>query len=57
MVQGALWEFLEIMLELTVFDRQYDLSKADGAGFLARQDVVDSYFGVFDAMRAAKMIP
>ena len=56
-VQGASWEFLDIMLGLAVFDRKYDLSKADSAGFLAKQNVVDSYVSVFDAMRAAKMIP
>jgi hypothetical protein len=56
-VKGASWEFLELILEIVVFDRRYDLTKLAKEGFQEKQDVVEAYTEVFLSMRSAGMIP
>jgi hypothetical protein len=49
--------FLTGMLGMTVFDRQYDLSRARGIGFLETRDTAVGYTKAFDLLRAKKIIP
>ncbi|KAK3374768.1 hypothetical protein B0H63DRAFT_256100 [Podospora didyma] len=56
-IRHTSWEFLEVMLSLASFDRQYDLSKFAEAGFQERVDVIQTYKEAFELMRAAKIIP
>jgi hypothetical protein len=56
-IQGASWNFLEVLLSLATFDRQYDLSKFAAVGFRDRVDLVQNYVQTFDLMKAARMIP
>jgi hypothetical protein len=39
------------------FDRQYDMTKMYRTGFEEERDTKQSWGGVFDRMRAAKIIP
>ena len=39
------------------FDRQYDMSKTYGTGFLEERPTLEAWGGVFDRMKRAKMIP
>ncbi|KAF2095426.1 hypothetical protein NA57DRAFT_79153 [Rhizodiscina lignyota] len=57
LIGGSGWEFMQIILELVVFDRVYDLSKANSAGFKEKEDIVQMYLEVFDLMKATKMLP
>ena len=56
-VQNCSWEFLEVMLTLAAFDRQYDLSKVQQAGFKEQADIIQNYLGTFELMKQAKIIP
>ena len=54
---GTNFGFLTGMLGMTVFDRQYDLSKARGVGFMETRDTAVGYTKAFDLLRAKKIIP
>jgi len=56
-VEGSSWEFLEVLLSLAAFDRQYDLSKFAETGFREREDIVQNYVDAFELMKAARFIP
>jgi hypothetical protein len=56
-IQSCSWEFVEVLLTLVTFDRQYDLSKVVAAGFSERSDVIQNFVDTWDLMKAAKMLP
>jgi hypothetical protein len=56
-LKGTNFGFLTGMLGMTVFDRQYDLSKAKGIGFMETRDTAVGYMNAFDLLRAKKIIP
>lgn len=56
-VESTSWGFMEVILEMASFDRQYDLSKLAVRGFAEKEDVIDTYTDVFNSMRETKMIP
>jgi len=56
-LEAASWDFLEIMLERVVFNRQYDLCRLGEIGFEEQRDVLEGYKMVFERMKAAKMMP
>lgn len=56
-IAGSNWEFLEVLLTVATFDRQYDLSKFSAAGFGEKTDVLQNYVETFDLMKKARMIP
>lgn len=56
-IKGATWDFMELILEMAVYDRQYDLNKLSETGFDEKQDIIEAYLDVFTSMKAAKMIP
>lgn len=56
-VASTSWEFMVVIFEMAIFDRQYDLKKLADAGFKQHQDIVEAYMEVFDSMRRARMIP
>ena len=51
------WGFLDFVMRVFDFDRQYDLSKARSVGFGEEVDTVKGYTMAFDRMRKAKIIP
>jgi len=56
-IQHTSWEFLEVLLSLATFDRQYNLSKLAAAGFHEKADIAQNYFEAFQLMEMAKIIP
>jgi hypothetical protein len=56
-VKGTDFGFLTPMLGMTVFDRQYDLTKARGIGFAETRDTAVGYTTAFDLLKAKKIIP
>lgn len=56
-IQHTSWEFLEVLLSLAAFDRQYNLSKFAAAGFHEKADIAQNYFEAFQLMEDAKIIP
>jgi hypothetical protein len=54
---GTNFGFLTGMLGMTVLNRQYDLSKAKGIGFMETRDTAVGYTKAFDLLRAKKIIP
>ena len=55
-IQNSSWEFLDVLLTLTIFDRHYDLSKFAGLGF-EQTDMMKNYEESFGLMRKAKILP
>lgn len=49
--------FEHFLLTQFDFDRQYDMTKIYNTGFLEERDTTTSWGGVFDRMRAARIIP
>ena len=56
-MEGYSWGFLDFVMRVFDFDRQYDLSRARGVGFDEEVDTVEGYRMAFERMRAAKVIP
>jgi hypothetical protein len=56
-LEAASWDFLHVMLEMAVFDRQYDLGRLKEIGFTDTRDIIKSFIAVFEQMRAVKIIP
>jgi hypothetical protein len=51
------WEFMEINLTFTVFDRELDVQAARGLGFQEELDPMEGYRAAFERMRVARVIP
>lgn len=56
-LESTSWDFMDIILERAVFDRQYDLRTLVKTGFDERQDIMEVYTEVIAAMRATKILP
>lgn len=51
------WEFLEIILQMAVFDRIYDQDKFAEAGFNQTHSIPEAYREAFQIMEEAKILP
>ena len=57
MMEATGWEFMEALVVMIEFNREYDLSRAREAGFEETVDTVVGYHLAFERMREAKIIP
>ena len=46
-----------LILEISDFDRQYDMTKTYATGFTEERDAKQAWWPVFEKMKEAKMIP